>query len=97
MRDGYDMSSLRTMGDYWPVHLMTMHVTFHSSSIFFLTYAKQTSRIWDAQSGETKAELRGHEMSVESITFVPVPSYKALGELVDLGVSCIYSKVLVAA
>jgi hypothetical protein len=56
---------------------------------------KQTSRIWDALSGETKAELRGHEMSVESITFVPVPSYKALGELVDLGVSCIYSKVLV--
>lgn len=44
-----------------------------------------TSRIWDAQTGETKAELRGHEKNVESVTFVPLASYKAISELVDLG------------
>jgi platelet-activating factor acetylhydrolase IB subunit alpha len=51
--------------------------------------ASQTGRIWDAQTGETKVDLRGHEKNVESVTFVPPTSYKALGELVDLGVSLI--------
>lgn len=35
-------------------------------------------------------------MSVESITFVPVPSYKALSELVDLGVIYVSSVFFVA-
>ncbi|CEQ39856.1 SPOSA6832_01413, partial [Sporobolomyces salmonicolor] len=44
----------------------------------------QTSRIWDAQSGETKAELRGHEHVVEVAVFAPVASYPAIRELAGL-------------
>ncbi|KAG8801925.1 protein with putative role during mitosis [Serendipita sp. 399] len=44
-----------------------------------------TARVWNAQTAVTKAELRGHEKNVESVTFVPVTSYKAISELVDLG------------
>ncbi|KAG8838625.1 protein with putative role during mitosis [Serendipita sp. 411] len=44
-----------------------------------------TARVWNAQNATSKAELRGHEKNVESVTFVPVASYKAISELVELG------------
>ena len=42
---------------------------------------QQTARIWDYQSGETKAELRGHENVVETIVFAPISAYAAIREL----------------
>ena len=47
----------------------------------------QTGRIWDYQSGETKAELRGHENVVETIVFAPISAYAAIRELGGISVS----------
>lgn len=90
MRDGCVTLSPLMTGDYWPVHVTITYVLGPRMSYCSQFHAslQQTSRIWDAQSGETKAELRGHDNSVESITFVPVTSHKALSELVDIGVRC---------
>jgi platelet-activating factor acetylhydrolase IB subunit alpha len=44
----------------------------------------QTARVWDLASGETKAELRGHEHVVECAVFAPVVSYAAIRELSGL-------------
>jgi platelet-activating factor acetylhydrolase IB subunit alpha len=41
----------------------------------------QTARVWDFASGETKAELRGHEHVVECAVFAPVSAYAAIREL----------------
>jgi platelet-activating factor acetylhydrolase IB subunit alpha len=46
----------------------------------------QTARIWDAQAGESKMELRGHEHVVEVVTFAPIAAYSALRELAGLPV-----------
>ncbi|KZP12726.1 dynein regulator [Athelia psychrophila] len=43
-----------------------------------------TGRIWDAQSGESKMELRGHENVVEVITFAPVAAYAAIRQLTGI-------------
>lgn len=48
--------------------------------------AKQTARIWDFRSGETKAELRGHENVVETIVFAPISAYAAIRELGGISV-----------
>ncbi|KAG5354059.1 protein with putative role during mitosis [Termitomyces sp. Mn162] len=40
-----------------------------------------TVRIWDAQTGESKLELRDHENDVEVVTFAPVAAYAAIREL----------------
>lgn len=44
----------------------------------------QTARVWDFASGETKAELRGHEHVVECATFAPVAAYGPIRELTGL-------------
>lgn len=44
----------------------------------------QTAHIWDALTGESKMELRGHEHVVEVITFAPVAAYPAIRELAGL-------------
>jgi platelet-activating factor acetylhydrolase IB subunit alpha len=41
----------------------------------------QTARVWDAATGETKTELRGHDHVVETAEFAPVNSYAAIREL----------------
>lgn len=46
----------------------------------------QTSRIWDAQTGETKSELRGHEHVVEVAVFAPIAAYAAIRELAGIAV-----------
>lgn len=48
---------------------------------------KQTSRVWDFSTGETKMELRGHEHVVECAVFAPVNAYPAIRELAGLKVS----------
>lgn len=44
----------------------------------------QTARVWDFASGETKAELRGHEHVVECATFAPQAAYGPIRELTGL-------------
>lgn len=44
----------------------------------------QTARVWDFASGETKAELRGHEHVVECAAFAPSNSYAAIRELTGI-------------
>ena len=46
----------------------------------------QTSRVWDISTGETKAELRGHEHVVECAVFAPVISYPMIRELAGIAV-----------
>ena len=41
----------------------------------------QTARLWDAKSGEAKAELRGHDHFVLVGVFAPVVAYTAIKEL----------------
>jgi platelet-activating factor acetylhydrolase IB subunit alpha len=41
----------------------------------------QTARVWDAKSGETKAELRGHDHFILVGVFAPVSAYAAIKEL----------------
>ena len=41
----------------------------------------QTARLWDAKSGEAKAELRGHDHFVLVGVFAPVSAYAAIKEL----------------
>lgn len=48
---------------------------------------KQTARVWDFGTGETKAELRGHEHVVECAVFAPVAAYAAIRELGGLQVA----------
>ncbi|KAK4704069.1 platelet-activating factor acetylhydrolase IB subunit alpha, partial [Phenoliferia sp. Uapishka_3] len=45
---------------------------------------KKTSRVWDAQTGETKAELRGHDHVVEVAVFAPSSAYAAIRELAGI-------------
>ncbi len=47
----------------------------------------QTARVWDATTGETKTDLRGHEHVVETAEFAPIVSYAAIRELTGLTVS----------
>lgn len=42
--------------------------------------------MWDAQSGETKAELRGHEHVVEVAIFAPASAHAAIRELAGIAV-----------
>jgi platelet-activating factor acetylhydrolase IB subunit alpha len=55
-------------------------------------YFYQTARIWDAQAGESKMELRGHEHVVEVVTFAPVSAYSAIRELAGIPVGFIHHK-----
>ena len=41
----------------------------------------QSARVWDAKSGEAKAELRGHDHFVLVGVFAPVSAYAAIKEL----------------
>lgn len=52
------------------------HLTAQHSSLI-----SQTARMWDAKSGETKAELRGHDHFVLVGVFAPVSAYAAIKEL----------------
>jgi platelet-activating factor acetylhydrolase IB subunit alpha len=56
-------------------------------------YFYQTARIWDAQAGESKMELRGHEHVVEVVTFAPVAAYSAIRELAGIPVRSIISSI----
>lgn len=47
----------------------------------------QTARVWDFASGDTKAELRGHEHVVECAVFAPANSYAAIRELTGITVN----------
>lgn len=44
----------------------------------------QSARIWDAQSGETKMDLRGHENVIETAAFAPAAAYAAIRELAGM-------------
>lgn len=55
-----------------------------------LLTTKQTSRVWDFSTGETKMELRGHEHVVECAVFAPLNAYPAIRELAGLKVSLLY-------
>lgn len=44
----------------------------------------QTARVWDFGTGETKAELRGHEHVVECAVFAPTNAYAAIRELTGI-------------
>lgn len=46
----------------------------------------QTARIWDANKGDGKAELRGHEHVVEVAVFAPIAAYSAIRELAGITV-----------
>ena len=46
----------------------------------------QTARLWDFATGETKAELRGHENAVDVAVFAPVVAYPSIRELAGLQV-----------
>lgn len=46
----------------------------------------QTVRIWDAQTGEVRHELRGHEHVVECVAFAPVSAYPAIRALAGIRV-----------
>ena len=46
----------------------------------------QTVRIWDAQTGEVRHELRGHEHVVECVAFAPVSAYPAIHTLAGIRV-----------
>ena len=48
--------------------------------------AAQTARIWDANKGDGKAELRGHEHVVEVAVFAPIAAYSAIRELAGITV-----------
>jgi platelet-activating factor acetylhydrolase IB subunit alpha len=53
---------------------------------------QQTARVWDAATGETKTELRGHDHVVETAEFAPVSSYAAIRELTGLTVRLEHSR-----
>lgn len=48
--------------------------------------AVQTARIWEANKGDGKVELRGHEHVVEVAVFAPIAAYSAIRELAGITV-----------
>lgn len=48
----------------------------------FNTAYKQTARLWDVQTGESKMEFRGHEHVLECAIFAPINSYQYIQELI---------------
>ena len=45
---------------------------------------RQTARIWDVTTGETKLELRGHEHRLEAAIFAPANATTSIRELAGL-------------
>lgn len=46
----------------------------------------QTAQIWDAKTGDAKAELRGHQNDVEVAVFATIASHAAIRTLAGLPV-----------
>lgn len=66
--------------------------TYLRSDLLLLIFCAKTARIIDFQSGETKAQLRGHDNVVEAVVFAPVNAYAAIRELGGITVSVFVSK-----
>ena len=62
------------------------------SGLLLLIFCAKPARIIDFQSGETKAQLRGHDNVVEAVVFAPVNAYAAIRELGGITVSVFVSK-----
>ena len=63
----------------------------HGQSLM-LTNGLQSARIWDASTGETKADFRGHDNVVEAAVFAPPSAYPAIRELAGI-VSCVSNTI----
>jgi hypothetical protein len=76
------------MVGYWLAARTTKYNVFYLLSFFDVPnlFVHQTCRIWDAQTGECKSELRGHEHIIEVAVFAPIYAYAAIRELAGVTV-----------
>jgi platelet-activating factor acetylhydrolase IB subunit alpha len=82
MRNGSGLLSLREMGGGWPAARAIRCAP--KDAVMMAKAGRQSTRLWDAATGETKLDLRGHDNVVEAVAFAPSAACAAIRELAGL-------------
>ena len=86
MRNGSGLWCHQQMANGWQA-VLAIRLGVLMNDLSMLTNGLQSARIWDASTGETKADFRGHDNVVEAAVFAPASAYPAIRELAGI-VSC---------